>query len=118
MAGAHPVLTGLACRCPACGKGKLFDGFLKVAPICAVCGQDLSAADSGDGPVVFVILIVGGVVCFAALWSIFTVDWPIWVHLAIWLPLATVLSLIAMRLFKSVLIALQFHFKSGEARHD
>ena len=116
MAGVHPVLTGLACRCPACGQGKLFDGFLRVAPVCASCGQDLSSADSGDGPVVFVILIVGGIVCFAALWSIFTVDWPLWVHLVLWLSLATVLSLVAMRLFKSVLVALQFHFKAGEAR--
>lgn len=65
---------------------------------------------------VFVILIVGGIVCFAALYSVFTFDLPIWLHLLIWLPLAAILSLGAMRVFKSLLIALQFHFKAGEAR--
>ncbi len=118
MDGRHPVLTGLACRCPVCGRGKLFDGFLKVAPACAACGADLSAADSGDGPVVFVILIVGGLVAFLALYAIFTTNWPIWLHLMIWLPLSVGLSLVAMRVFKSLLITAQFHFKASEARHD
>lgn len=118
MAGVHPLITGLACRCPHCGQGKLFDGFLRVRPQCAACGQDLSKADSGDGPVVFVILIVGGFVAFLALWAIFTTTWPMWLHLVIWLPLATVLSLGAMRVFKSLLISAQFHFKAAEARRD
>ena len=113
-----PVLSGLACRCPVCGQGKLFDGFLKVRPACQACGADLSASDSGDGPVVFVILVVGGIVAFLALYAIFTTRWPIWVHLMLWLPLATGLSLWAMRVFKSLLISLQFHFKASEARHD
>lgn len=118
MAGANPLITGLACRCPTCGKGKLFDGFLRVRPACDACGQDLSRADSGDGPVVFVILVVGGLVAFLALYAIFTTGWPIWLHLAIWLPLATVLSLLAMRVFKSLLITAQFRFKAAEARRE
>ena len=67
MGGVNPVSAGLACRCPSCGEGPLFCGFLRVCPRCEACGQDLSRADSGDGPVVFIILIVGAVVCFGAL---------------------------------------------------
>lgn len=118
MAGANPILSGLACRCPTCGRGKLFDGFLKVRPACDACGQDFAKADSGDGPVVFVILIVGGLVAFLALYSIFTTAWPIWLHLLIWLPLAVALSLGAMRVFKSLLIAAQFRFRASEARNE
>src|SRR5690606_24283377 len=53
-----PVKSGVAGRCPRCGEGKLFDGFLKVAPRCSACGLDYSFADSGDGPAAFVILII------------------------------------------------------------
>ncbi len=118
MAGVNPILSGLACRCPTCGKGKLFDGFLKVVPACSACGQDLSKADSGDGPVVFVILVVGGFVAFIALYAILTTTWPLWLHFIIWLPLTLGLSLLAMRVFKSLLITAQFRLKASEARHD
>ena len=59
MKRPNPLLSGLAGRCPNCGDGDLFDGFLKVAARCEACGHDLARADSGDGPAVFVILIAG-----------------------------------------------------------
>jgi uncharacterized protein (DUF983 family) len=66
MADAPPlgptIRTGLACRCPRCGKGKLFQGFLELRPRCDVCGLDYAFADAGDGPAVFVILIAGFIV--------------------------------------------------------
>src|SRR5207302_2308863 len=62
-----PIAAGLACRCPRCGKGKLFQGFLDLRPRCDECGLDYSFADSGDGPAVFVILLAGFIVVFAAL---------------------------------------------------
>ncbi len=115
---AGPILAGLACRCPACGKGALFKGYLKVRPICEVCGFDLRAADSGDGPAVFIILIVGGFVAFLALYFQLNYTLPIWVHLVLWLPLTAVLSLILMPVFKSLLITAQYHFKASEARNS
>ncbi len=115
---AGPILSALACRCPSCGKGRLFSGYLKVRPSCEVCGFDLRAADSGDGPAVFVILIVGGFVGFLALYSQLAFSLPIWVHLVVWLPLTVVLSLVLMPIFKSLLIAAQFHFKASEARNS
>jgi uncharacterized protein (DUF983 family) len=62
-----PYVAGLTGRCPACGTGKLFNGFLRVKDRCEACGLDYAFADSGDGPAVFVILIAGFIVAFAAL---------------------------------------------------
>lgn len=118
MAGPNPFLTGLACRCPQCGEGPLFAGFLKVADRCEACGQDLAAADSGDGPVVFILLIVGMIVIFSMLIVELTYHPPIWLHLVLWLPLATILTLGLLRPFKGVLIAMQFHNKASQARSD
>ena len=117
MTRPNPVLAGLACRCPQCGEGALFQGFLKVTPICQACGLDLQATDPGDGAAVFVILIVGFLVAFAMLFSEFTLHPPVWVHLVVWLPLAGILSLGLMRPFKGVMVAMQFHNRSGQSRH-
>ncbi len=118
MAGVNPVLAGLACRCPKCGKGRLFAGFLKVSPRCDVCGLDLAAADSGDGPAVFIILIVGVIVCFGALITEITISPPVWVHLVIWLPLTAILVLALVRPFKGVMLAMQFHHRASEVRNE
>jgi uncharacterized protein (DUF983 family) len=112
----NPIVAGVACRCPNCGEGPLFSGFLKVADRCEACGFDLKKADSGDGPAVFVILFVGFLVCFAMLFSEIAFHPPIWVHLVLWLPLGAILCLLLLRPFKGVLIALQFHHKAEEAR--
>jgi uncharacterized protein (DUF983 family) len=118
MAGVNPIIAGLACRCPNCGKGPLFAGYLKVRDRCTVCGFDLARADSGDGPAVFIILIVGAVVCFAALFTEVAVKPPMWVHMTVWPVLAAGLSLGLLPPFKGVLVAMQFHHGASEARHD
>jgi uncharacterized protein (DUF983 family) len=113
----NPVLAGLACRCPACGEGALFDGYLRVSQACEGCGLDLAAADSGDGPAVFIVLIVGAVVCFSALFTEIAFHPPVWVHLILWLPLAAILVGVLIRPFKGVMLAMQFHHKASEASH-
>ena len=114
-----PWAAGLAGRCPRCGRGRLFAGFLAVVERCGVCGLDLRAQDSGDGPVALIILIVGFLVVGAALLVEVRYEWPIWLHLAVWLPLATGLCLAPMRPLKATLIALQYRHRrdtvSGEA---
>ncbi len=111
----NPVIAGLTCRCPNCGEGALFEGFLKVSPRCAACDMDLGAADSGDGPAVFIILIVGTLMGFGALITEIAVHPPIWVHMIIWLPLTCILCLALLRPFKGVMLALQFHHRASEA---
>ena len=111
-----PAVTGLKGLCPRCGKGHLFQGFLKVRPKCEVCGLDLAFADAGDGPAFFVMSIVGIVVVALALWVEFTYSPPIWLHLVMWCTLSIVMSLALVRPLKGVLVALQYHHKAEEER--
>nr|WP_207207554.1 DUF983 domain-containing protein [Ensifer canadensis] len=101
-------MAGIKGHCPRCGQGKLFDGFLTVKPACASCDLDYRFADSGDGPVVFVILIVGFIVVGAALWMEVNLNPPLWLHFLLWIPLAIVLSLGLTRMLKGILINLQY----------
>jgi uncharacterized protein (DUF983 family) len=114
-ATANPFVAGLLCRCPNCGRGKLFDSFLRVAPRCAACGFDLGAADSGDGPAVFIILIVGFIACFGMLFTEIAYRPPIWVELLIWPLVGAVLCLAMLRPAKGLMLALQFHNRASEA---
>jgi uncharacterized protein (DUF983 family) len=114
----NPLLSGLAGRCPNCGEGHLFEGFLKVSPSCEACGFDLSSADSGDGPAVFVILVGGFLVAFAALFTEVAVHPPVWVHLVLWLPITVIVCLALLRPFKGAMLAAQFMNKASEARRD
>jgi uncharacterized protein (DUF983 family) len=109
-----PFATGLGGRCPRCGQGRLFKGFLSIAPRCSACGLNLAAQDSGDGPAAFIILIVGCVVVGGALVIEVKYGWPVWLHLAVWLPLTVVLCLAMMRPLKGLLIALQYKHRRHE----
>jgi len=111
-----PAATGLRGRCPRCGEGRLFNGLLSVPPACAVCGLDYGFADSGDGPAVFVILIVGFVVAAGALILEVTVQPPYWLQALIWVPVTLVLSLIMLRAAKGLLIAQQYRHQAGEGQ--
>ncbi|PSJ62685.1 DUF983 domain-containing protein [Kumtagia ephedrae] len=113
-----PFSVGLKGRCPRCGEGRLFSGFLTVAPACGVCRLDYSFADAGDGPAVFVILIVGFVIVGLALWTEVSYGPPLWLHFLLWIPLTIALSLSALRLIKGMLISLQYRNKAAEGRLD
>ena len=110
------ALRGLACKCPRCGGGKLFAGFLTLRTRCDACGLDYAFIDAGDGPAVFIILIAGAIVVFAALIVEVKFQPPFWVHAALWLPLILAVTLWPLRAMKSLLIALQFHHKAAEGR--
>jgi len=111
-----PIARGLRGRCPRCGEGKLFKGFLTLRPRCERCGLDFNFADAGDGPAVFVILLGGALVVFAALITEVVYQPPYWVHAALWLPLVLLVTLGPLRPIKGLMIALQFHHKAAEGR--
>jgi len=77
-----------------------------VSDRCEACGADLSKADSGDGPVVFILLIVGLIGCGGLLFSEIALHWPIWLELIVWLPLIAAMTLLALRPFRGLLIAI------------
>jgi uncharacterized protein (DUF983 family) len=108
------ILRGLACKCPRCGEGKLFEGFLSLRPSCSACGLDYAFIDAGDGPAVFIILIAGFIVVFCALIVEVTYQPPFWLHAVLWVPLVLLTTLAPLRSMKSLLIALQFHHKAQE----
>lgn len=110
-----PFVAGLKCRCPRCGEGHLFAGYLKLAERCDKCGLEFDFADSGDGPAVLIMLIVGFIVVGLALATEMLFAPPIMVHLLVWIPAALVLSLGLLRPFKATFVALQFAHDAGEA---
>jgi uncharacterized protein (DUF983 family) len=111
-----PIARGLRGRCPRCGKGKLFQGFLTLRSACDQCGLDFNFADAGDGPAVFVILVGGAIVVFAALITEVVYQPPYWVHAMLWLPLILLVTLGPLRPIKGLLIAVQYHHKAAEGR--
>lgn len=111
-----PLRAGLTGRCPRCGRGKLFRGFLGLQERCAACGLDYGFIDAGDGPAVFVILFAGFVVVASALIVEVAYEPPFWVHAALWGPLVLMTTLGPLRLVKGLLIALQYHHKAAEGR--
>ena len=108
--------AGLRCRCPRCGEGALFKGALTldINPTCDKCGLDLRFIDSGDGPAVFAILILGAVVLGLALVIESRFSPPFWVHVVLWGPITLGLAFGMLRPLKGILIAQQFKHKAGE----
>ncbi|GLH80883.1 hypothetical protein SSBR45G_57920 [Bradyrhizobium sp. SSBR45G] len=113
---AQTVLRGLACRCPRCGRGKLFEGFLNLRKRCESCDLDYAFIDTGDGPAIFIMMLAGAIVVGAALIVEVKYQPPFWVHAALWGPLILVTTLLPLRAMKSLLIALQFHHKAAPGR--
>ena len=110
-----PIATGLAGRCPRCGQGKLFSGFLKVADRCSACGLDLSKADSADGPAFFIMLLVPALIIPIAMWVEFSYQPPLWLHALLWTPLIIGLSVALLRPLKGVMVALQFKHQASDS---
>lgn len=108
-----PFICALGCKCPRCGRGPLFRGFLTVAERCDVCGLELSKVDSGDGPAVFLIFILGFTVVPVTLWLALSFDLPAWAPLAIGAVLIVGISAILLRPAKALVVALQYRGRHG-----
>ena len=109
-----PLANSLAGRCPRCGDGRLFAGFLRVSPGCGAYGLNLSGQDSGDGPVALIVLAVGAAVVGAALLVEIAYGWPVWLRMLVRLPLAMLLCLGMMRPLKGALIGLRYQYRRHE----
>lgn len=99
---------GLACRCPACGEGRLFSSYLKVAPACERCGEALHHHRADDAPPYMTIFLVGHLLVPFMLWLEVAHEPAYWVHIAIWLPLTLVLCLATLPLMKGAVVAYQW----------
>ncbi|KZL27259.1 MULTISPECIES: DUF983 domain-containing protein [unclassified Pseudovibrio] len=115
---ANPFSAGLRGKCPRCGEGPLFQGLLNLRASCSRCGLSYDFADSGDGPAVFVILILGFILVGGVLFVEFAYEPPLWLHLIIWAPVTVVLSVTLLRILKGLLIALQYKNNAAEGKLD
>ena len=108
----RPIFTslrrGFACRCPSCGKGRLFDAFLKVSPACSVCGEDLSHHRADDAPPYLTMVVTGHVVVPIALMVETTFSPPTWASMAFFLPLTLVTALALLQPIKGAVVGLQW----------
>lgn len=108
--------SSFLCRCPRCGEGALFTQLLNVRERCTACDLDYGFIDTGDGPAVFVIFILGFLMMGGALYVEFTYEPATWVHVVLWGALTPLLAIVLLRFMKALLIALQFKHKAEEGR--
>lgn len=118
MTAISPISAGLRCRCPNCGTGPLFRGFLTFNTRCPSCGADLSIADTGDGPAVFVMFAALILIVPSAMIVELAFRPPTWVHILLWPPITFGFCIALLRPFKATLFALQWRHKAGQAKID
>ena len=106
--------AALRCRCPRCGKGKLFRGLLTLQPACPVCGLDFGQSDTGDAGAVGVIMVLGAIIVALAFWVEFRFEPPLWVHAILWPAITVPLAVLIMRPVKAALVAAQFRHRASE----
>lgn len=102
------ILRGLRERCPACGEGRMFRAYLKVADECPHCHEELHHHRADDAPPYFTILIVAHVVVGGILAMEQAFQPADWVQAVIWLPMTLLLSLLLLPRVKGALIGLQW----------
>ena len=110
---APAALLGL---CPQCGSRTLFDGWIRFAARCRVCGLDLARFNVGDGPAAFLTLVIGTVLCILAIWLQLAVEPPFWVHVVLWVPLSVVMVIGGLRATKAWLLGAEYRRHAGEHR--
>lgn len=114
--GVSALGAGLRGRCPRCGKGPLFDGFLKLRSDCSACGLSYAFADPADGPA-FIVICFGCVPAITLALSIqIAFSPPYWVHMLTSLPFAVITSVAPLRPLKGWFIGSQYLNKAREGR--
>lgn len=111
--GETSFTLGVKGRCPRCGRGRLFSGWLRLAPRCDVCGLDFGFADPADGPAFFA-QWAGCLPAMAfGMWLELKYEPPFWVHLLTTLPLLVVPCLLLLRPIKGWLVCAQYRHDAG-----
>ena len=112
IASDRPLMPAMArgwrCRCPGCGGGPMFDGYLKVRRNCASCGEALHHHRADDVPAWAVILIVGKLLIGALLYVEMAFAPPLWVHWALWPAVTLALVLWLLPRVKGSIVGFQW----------
>ncbi len=102
------IRNGLLGRCPACGEGRLFSRYLKVAPACTACRHPLAQYKSDDGPAYVTILIVGHLIVAPALFTEAVLTWPLERLFAVAIPTLVALTLTLLPRVKGAFVGAQW----------
>ena len=108
------VYAGLAARCPRCGKGPLFEGYIRITSSCRACGISFEGQDTGDGPAFFIILRLCLITAGLALIVDLKYTPPIWFHFVLWPTFIAILVGLSLRPVKATMLALQYRYRDIE----
>lgn len=102
------MVTGMKCRCPACGEGKMFRAYLKVSDECSNCGEQLHHHRADDAPPYLVIFIVGHIIVGIMLHIEMVHSVAPMIYLWTMIPLTIVMSLLLLPVVKGAVVAAQW----------
>jgi len=102
------MLRGFLGKCPNCGEGRLFGSWLKTVHACEHCGEVLDVHRADDFPAYLVIVIVGHIVVGGFLATEALADLSMTAHLAIWVPLTIILSVVLLQPVKGAVVGMQW----------
>lgn len=114
--GPTVVRAALHGLCPRCGAKTLFIGPIRFAVRCRACGQDFRRFNVGDGPAAFLTLAIGALIVVLAVGLELSFNPPVWLHVALWLPLTLVATLFSLRIAKAAMLALEYRHQAREGR--
>ena len=110
----HPVskssaiTRGLKRRCPACGQGRAFAGYLRQGEDCEKCGTHLGNIRADDFPPYLTILLVGHIVVPLLLLVEQNYQWSTQMQMLVWPALTLSLALIALPFLKGGVLGLMW----------
>jgi uncharacterized protein (DUF983 family) len=105
---SEPLMRGLRGRCPACGEGRMFRKFLKVADECPACGEELHHHRADDFPAYLDIVIVGHLLVPIVLAVETEIATPLWLSMTVWPLIALVATLGLLQPIKGAVVAMQW----------
>jgi uncharacterized protein (DUF983 family) len=101
-------------RCPRCGKGKLYRGWLEMNDSCSECQLSFLAREAGDGPAFFAVLIIGALTAIGAAIVEIKFTPPFWLHAALWIPFTLIGTIVGIRFLKAALVRVQYQYRKED----
>lgn len=98
------ISRGLRNRCPVCGQGRIFAGYLRVVDQCNVCAAPLGLLRADDAPPYIVLFLVGHLLLPPVLWVERAYMPPIWLHMVVWLPAFAIICTLLLRPIKGGIV--------------
>ena len=109
------ALRGIACKCPRCGKGKMFAGYLTPRESCEVCGLAFEPLRADDAPAYFTVFLVGHIVIAGVLFTEQLWHPAMWVQ-TLWVLVAVVMMGALLPLIKGAVMGAIYSSQASEHR--